>query len=127
MTLYRRIFENTLEQPQINSTSDAQTFQNGFEDENAYDQIEQETEGITMSDEEIDQIVEKSKIYNEKIKNFIVLLNQIQEDVLQGQYKNVKAKGLDKFSNIIKDLQELGIDLTAGIKDTLIKQQNSKE
>lgn len=126
MTLYKRIFENTLEQPQIDADSDAQTFQGGFENEGDFDQIEQETQGISMSEEEIQEIVEKSKIYNAKINNFISLLNQIQEDVLQGRYRNIKAKGLDKFSNIIKDLQELGTDLTAGVNDALIKQSNQE-
>ncbi len=126
MTLYKRIFENTLEQPQIDADTDAQAFEGGFENEGDFDQIEQETQGITMSDEEIEQVVEKSKIYNAKINNFISLLNEIQEDVLQGRYKNIKAKGMDKFSNIIKDLQDLGTELTAGVKDALIKQSNQE-
>ena len=65
--------------------------------------------------------MQQSKIYNQKITGFISLLNKIQEDVLKGRYKNIQAKGLDKFSNIIKDLQELGTDLTAGVNDALIK------
>jgi hypothetical protein len=129
MTLYKRIFENAiekLENPQVNPEVDAQAFEQGFDNEDAYQDIEREGQNITPSPEEIDAIVQKSKIYNEKISNFIGLLNKIQQDVLQGQYRNIQAKGLDKFSNIIKDLQELGTDLTAGVNDALIKQSNQE-
>lgn len=127
MTLYRKIFENVLDEPQIDPQQDSQSFAQGFDNDNDFNQIEQETQDISLSEEEIESITRKSKIYNEKISSFIFLLNNIQEDVLKGQYRNIKAKGLDKFANIIKDLQELGTDLTAGVNDALIKKSNDSQ
>lgn len=122
-TLYKRIFESVLEpsNPEIDPQLDADNFKQGFDQEEDFEGLDSELQDITLSEEEIEAVVQQSKIYNQKITGFISLLNKIQEDVLKGRYKNIQAKGLDKFSNIIKDLQELGTDLTAGVNDALIK------
>lgn len=127
MKLYQRIFENVLQEPEISPEEDAATFEGGFEDETDFNNVEQETEEITLSPEEIDAIMERSVEYNNKIEGFISTLEAIQQDVLRGLYKNVKSKGLDKFSPIIKDLRDLGTALTAGINDSMIKKQTDEQ
>lgn len=124
MTLYKKLFENMLEKPAdpvVDAAQDAQTFENGFENEQDFANLEQETEKITLSPEEIDAIVKRGQTYKLKIDSFINVLNKIQADVVAGLFKSVESKDMAKFAPVVKDLMNLGVALTSGVGDTIIK------
>lgn len=127
MSLYKYLFENSLELPSTDPNSDLETFQNGFENEKDYNAIENETKNVEMTPEEIQTIIKRGKIYKEKIDAFVLLLRKVQEEAVKGMYKGLNTKGLDKFAPLISDLTELGVALTAGIGDGLIKKQSDNQ
>lgn len=127
MKLYKKIFENVLESPVIDGEQDAKTFQQGFENEEDFQNLESETQEITLSPEEINGIIKKGRIYKEKIDAFSSLLDKIQQDVIAGRFKSVQTKDMEKFMSIKQDLLKLGLALTTGIGDTIIKKNSEKD
>ncbi len=127
MKLYKKIFENVLESPVIDGEQDAKTFQQGFENEEDFQNLESETQEITLSPEEINGIIKKGRIYKEKIDAFSSLLDKIQQDVIAGRFKSVQTKDMEKFMSIKQDLLKLGLALTTGIGDTIMKKNSEKD
>jgi len=127
MTLYKRIFENALQPQDISPESDAQTFKQGFENEQDFQNLEQEIQQVTLTPEEIDAVVKRGQQYSQKITAFASLLDQIQKDVLKGVFKSVQAKDMEKFAPLKNDLIRLGIALTNGVADTIIKTQSDEK
>ena len=122
MNLYKRIFENALtkDMPPMDASDDAAVFENGFENEEDFNNIENETEKITLSPEEISEVVQRGMVYKAKIDSFIKVLSDIQADVSANKFKSVESKAMKKFEPYIKDLTILGLSLTAGVKDGVI-------
>ena len=127
MKLYKKLFENALGQPAVDSAADAQTFEQGFENPQDFQNVEQETQGITLTPEEIDAIVKKGRFYKERIDSFATLLDKVQQDVMAGLFKSVQTKDMEKFMSIKKDLLNLGLALTTGVGDSIIKKNAEKK
>ena len=126
MTLYKKLFENALGQPAVTPEGDMQAFEQGFEDEQAFQNVEQETQDITLSPEEIEALVKRGQMYKSKIDSFVGILNKIQADVTAGVFKSVSEKQMAKFAPIVNDLNQLGTALTTGVGDTIIKKAADK-
>lgn len=127
MKLYKKLFENALEQPTVDPTADAQTFEQGFENPQDFQNIEQETQDIALTPEEIDAIVKKGRFYKDRIDSFATLLDKVQQDVMAGLFKSVQTKDMEKFMSIKKDLLNLGLALTTGVGDSIIKKNAEKK
>ena len=127
MKLYKKLFENALEQPAVDAAADAQTFEQGFENPQDFQNIEQETQDIALTPEEIDAIVKKGRFYKERIDSFATLLDKVQQDVMAGLFKSVQTKDMEKFMSIKKDLLNLGLALTTGVGDSIIKKNAEKK
>lgn len=123
MALYKKIFENVMAQ-EISPAEDLKAFEQGFENEQDFQNIEQETENITLTPEEIDAVIKRGQQYSQKINSFTNLLDAIQKDVMSGVFKSVQEKDMEKFAPIKNDLLKLAVALTTGVADSIIKNQS---
>ncbi len=133
MNLYKKMFSQVLNEadealPPVDAAGDAQQFEQGFENPEAYQQVQDETDATVTPVEDKTATIEAAEKYSDIILNKIIpLLDKIQNEFLQGGIFANSGITPPNMSSITTNLASLAQELPSKLKDVAAKEASKSQ